>query len=124
MSSTHRSTWKARERKAARLFGAERQPLSGSGGRPDQTRSDSTHPALFIETKLRASSAVRTLWEQTRELAKLEHKTPVLVLFAKGKRGGLVVAHADDLAIVAAELATTPLPIRSEHPLDSFQDEA
>lgn len=108
MPPTHRSTWKARERQAARLFGAERQPLSGSGGRSDQTRSDSTHPTLFIETKLRAHSSVRALWERTRELARLEGKTPVLVLFAKGKRGGLVVAHEDDLALIAAELATAP----------------
>jgi hypothetical protein len=38
-------------------------------------------------------------------LAKREAKTPVLVLFDKGRRGALVVAHQDDLAIVAAELA-------------------
>lgn len=103
--STHRSTWKRRERDAARLFGVERQPLSGSGGRSDLSRSDSTHERLFIETKLRASSAVRNLWEETRERALVERKTPVLVLFAKRKAGGLVVVHQDDLANVAAELA-------------------
>lgn len=104
---THRSTWKRRERDAAGLFGARRQPGSGSGGRADQTRSDSTHDRLFIETKLRASSAVRTLWEQTRDLARREGKTPVLILFSKGKAGGLIVAHQDDLATIAAELART-----------------
>jgi len=55
--STHRSTWKRREREAARLFGAERQPLSGSGGRADRTRSDSTHDRLFIEFGLSGSGA-------------------------------------------------------------------
>ena len=102
---THRSTWKRRERDGAGLFGARRQPGSGSGGRPDQTRSDSTHERLFVETKLRATSAVRTLWEQTRDLARREGKTPVLILYSKGKPGGLIVAHQDDLAAIAAELA-------------------
>ena len=72
--STHRSTCKRRERDAARLFGAERQPLSGSCGRADRKRSDSTHGRLYIETKLRASSSVRSLWEETRRRARLEGK--------------------------------------------------
>ena len=66
--STHRNTWKRRERDAAGLFGARRQVLSGSSGRSDATSSDSTHPRLYIETKLRAASSVRTLWEQAREV--------------------------------------------------------
>jgi hypothetical protein len=102
---THRSTWKRRERDGAGLFGARRQPGSGSSGRADQTRSDSTHERLYIETKLRAASSVRSLWERTREQARREGKTPVLVLYAKGKPGGLIVAHQDDVAAVAAELA-------------------
>jgi hypothetical protein len=102
---THRSTWKRRERDGARLFGAKRQPLSGSSGRDDVTQSDSTHGRLFIEVKYRAASAVRTLWERTRDAARREQKTPVLILFAKGKPGGLVVVHEDDLPTVAKEMA-------------------
>ena len=105
---THRSSWKRRERNAARLFGAERQPGSGSCGRPDRSRSDSTHDRLYIETKLRASSSVRTLWEKTSELARREGKTPMLMLYTKGKVGGLVVCHEMHLAAVAAELKTAP----------------
>ena len=37
--------------------------------------------------------------------ARKEGKTPVLMLYAKGKPGGLVVCHTADLAKVAAELA-------------------
>jgi hypothetical protein len=106
--STHRGTWKRREREAARLFGSERQPGSGSGGRQDQTRSDSTHPTLFIESKLRASSSTRTLWEKTAARAKREGKTPVVMLYAKGKPGALVVVHEMHLAAVAAEMRTAP----------------
>jgi hypothetical protein len=50
---THRSTWKRREHDAARLFGARRQRCSGSSGREDCSRSDSTHAVHFLETKLR-----------------------------------------------------------------------
>jgi hypothetical protein len=102
--STHRTSWKRRERNAARLFGAQRQVLSGSCGRGERGRSDTTHDRLFIETKLRASSSVRSLWERTRELARRESKIPVLMLYAKGKPGGLVVVHESDLAAVAPEL--------------------
>jgi hypothetical protein len=86
--STHRSNWKRWERHAAGLFGARRQPLSGSSGLPDRSCSDSTHGRLFIETKLEAASAVRTLWERTRAQARRERETPVLALYTKGKPGG------------------------------------
>jgi hypothetical protein len=90
----------AREPDRAGLFEAQRQSPSGSSGRADRTRSDSTHSSLFIETKLRAASAVRTLWDRTRRA----RKTPVLVLYTKGKPGGLIVVHQDDVAAVAVEL--------------------
>jgi hypothetical protein len=114
---TSRSTWQRLEREAARLFGAERQPGSGSCGFPDQTRSDSTHERLFIETKLRANSSVRTLWEKTAALARREAKTPVVMLYAKGKTGGLVVVHETHLAAVAAEFKTGPAQPAGPPPL-------
>jgi hypothetical protein len=103
--STHRRTWQRKEQQAASLFGSRRKVLSGSSGRDDETRSDSVHPRLFIETKLRKASATRTLWEQTKALARREGKVPVLALYAKGKPGALLVVHENDLAAVAAELA-------------------
>jgi hypothetical protein len=112
--ATSRSTWKRRERQAARRFGAQRQPLSGSGGRSDQTKSDSTHDRLYIETKMRASSSVRTVWEKTAALARREGKTPLLMLFTKNKAGGLIVCHETDLARVAAELAVVPEPSETD----------
>jgi hypothetical protein len=86
------------------LFGARWQLLSGSSGQADRTRSDSTHPSLFIETKLQATSAVRRLWERARDQARRESRTPVLILYAKGKPGGLIVVHQNDLAAVAVDL--------------------
>ena len=58
---THRSTWKARERQAAALFGSKRQRCSGSSGREDCSRSDSTHDRLYIETKLKALDDVKSM---------------------------------------------------------------
>jgi hypothetical protein len=121
--STHRSTWKRREREAARLFGAERQPGSGSCGDPTKSHSDSTHDRLYIETKLRASSSVRTLWEKTAALARREGKTPLLMLYAKGKVGGLVVCHEMHLAAVAAEFKTAPAREPGESLLNFGDDE-
>jgi hypothetical protein len=107
--STHRSTWKRRERDTARLFGAERQVLSGSGGRGDRSRSDTTHDRLFIETNLRATSAVRSLGERTRDRARAERKTPVLALFDKRKHGALIVVHQVDLAAFVSSLTPADL---------------
>lgn len=104
--STHRRTWQRAEQRAAALFGARRQVCSGSSGRADLTRSDSTHPSLFIETKLRERSAARSLHDATRELARKEGKTAVLMLAGKGRPGMLVCVHSDDLeALVVAYCA-------------------
>jgi hypothetical protein len=103
--STARRTWQRTEARAAALFGARRQYGSGSSGRLDETRSDSTHPTLFVESKLRASSAVRSLHDASRALAVREEKTPVLALFDKGRPGFLLVVHVDDMATVLAEFA-------------------
>lgn len=106
---TSRGWWKQRERDSAALFGAKRQPGSGSGGREDETCSDSRHPRLFIETKVKAKHTTRTLWEKTNILAKKEKKVPLLMLFDKGKHGGLMVFHAGDFYDVAIEyLAAMP----------------
>jgi len=95
-------TWKKRERQAAGLLGVNRAPLSGGNGR--QTRSDSLHPSIFLETKMRAKCTARTLWNETKALAKAEGKIPVLALYEKGKHGALIVVHQDDLRAVAMEM--------------------
>jgi len=106
--ATHKSTWKARERKIAASFGSVRTPLSGgnSGG----TRSDTQHPRLFVEAKRRVKHSAVTLWEQTEEMAKVEGKTPVVALAEKNRRGFWVLVHVEDLKMVAQELVL-------DHPL-------
>ena len=71
-------TWKAVERRVAKLFGTRRTPLSG--GNDSRTRSDSLHPSLFIETKHRKQHSVVSLWYAVAKLAAKEKKLPVVVL--------------------------------------------
>lgn len=103
-------TWKASERRVAAAFGAKRTVGSGSMGREDRTSSDSTHERLYIEAKYRARTAVRSLFDSVRRLAKKEGKIPVCCLVDKGRPGFLVVVHSDDLKAFAREVAAGGMP--------------
>jgi hypothetical protein len=80
--------------------------MGSTSGREDLTASDSTHPALFIESKLRACHTTRMLHDATKKRAAKEGKVPVLKLFEEGRLGFLVVVHSDDLASVANEVGS------------------
>jgi hypothetical protein len=123
MMSTHRRTWQRTEGRAAALFGARRQVCSGSSGREDLTDSDSTHPTLFIESKLRPRHFARTLHDETKHLATKEGKVPVLALLDKNRPGFLVVTHSDDQMAVAAEFVAA-LPPAERKRFDSMVREA
>ncbi len=124
--ATNPRTWKRAEGRVAALFGARRQPLSGGSGRADLTRSDSTHPRLFVECKYRERHAARTLYDATKALARQEGKVPVLALIDKGRPGFLLCIHSDDLPAVAAAVVasldsaprgpTSPAVPREPHP--------
>jgi hypothetical protein len=98
----HRGTWKARERQIAADFGARRTPLSG--GNSGHTRSDSLHETLYIEAKGRKSHAAIKLYDDTKELARREGKTPVVALWQPGRHGYLLVVDPRDVSVVAAAL--------------------
>ena len=103
--TTHRNTWKQRERQTAKLFGTKRNPGSGTQGRSDcKSASGSVHPVLFIECKLRAKHTVVTLWDDTKVKAKKEKKIPVVSLSEKGRPGSWILVHSDDLKAVAREM--------------------
>lgn len=101
--ATNPRTWKKAEGRVAALFGSRRQVLSGSSGRDDATRSDTTHPRLFVEAKYRNRHTARSLFDATKALARKEGKTPVVALIDKGRHGCLVCVHCDDLPVVVAE---------------------
>ncbi len=102
MSKTSRSTWKQRERQIAKFFGTTRTPLSG--GNSGHTRSDTLHPRLFVEQKLRQKHSAVTLWDSTRGLAQKENKIPVVTLAEKGRPGFWIVMHSSDFETVAREV--------------------
>lgn len=99
-----KKTWKAVERRVAKRFGTLRNRGSGSSGREDESCSDSKHETLYIETKYRQRTWVRTELDKAKEHAKKEEKTPVLIVADKGKRGFIVCVHVSDLKLVALEL--------------------
>jgi hypothetical protein len=86
MSPTHRRTGQRAEARAARLS-ARRAGLTGSASRADRTGSDSIHPRLYVERKLRARSAVGTLGEATRASAHRKGKVAAGAPCDKGRRG-------------------------------------
>lgn len=82
------------ERKVAKLLGGVRNPLSGGASR--HTRGDVIHDFLYVECKLRKRIAAWSLFREVEQLAKLEGKTPVVILKEKGKKGELAVLRLTD----------------------------
>ncbi len=93
--STCRKTWQNAEAELAELFGCKRRPLSGSSGRTDLDCSDSTHPTLYLEAKLRAAHPIWTLRDSCKKKAK--GKPIVLGIKRKGSPGMMICVHTDDL---------------------------
>lgn len=106
-------TWKAFERRVAAYFATQRNALSG--GNAKLTRSDTLHPALFIECKQRQQHSAVTLWDETKALADAEQKLPVVALSEKGRPGFWLVLHSDHLAQLASSLRNEP-DTNSGHP--------
>jgi len=110
--SPSRSTWKKAESRAAKLLGAKRQVLSGSSGREDRSSSDSTHPEIFLETKHRSRTAIRSLHDKIKPRAVKERKVPFISQADKGRPGFMYSFHSDDLerliVIWARERGWTP----------------
>ena len=92
---TSKSTWKSFEREVAKHFGTKRVPLSGSNS-GHNTNSDTLHPKLYIECKVRGKSAIWTLFEDTRNKAKVE-KNSHYRFATKGGKGYLLVIRPEDL---------------------------
>lgn len=94
---THRSTWKASERRVASFFDAVRISLSGSNNQQAQTSSDTDSEDFYIEVKYRQKFSVLTLFHDVIQKAKKEKKLPLLALVEKGKPGFFLVLRQKDL---------------------------
>ena len=82
------------------MFGTKRAPLSGSNS-GHNTNSDSLHPKLYIECKLRQKIAIWQLFEDTERKAKAEDKIPIVAIKQKGAKGELLVIRPHDLQKIA-----------------------
>lgn len=93
---TSKECWKSFERTVATYFGTRRVPLSGSNS-GHGTNSDSLHPKLYIECKVRNKIALWQLFTDTEKKAKVEGKVPVVAIKQKGEKGYLLVMRPEDL---------------------------
>lgn len=93
---TSKSTWKHFERVVATFFGTRRVPLSGSNS-GHNTNSDSMHPRIYIECKVREKFSLWGLFKDTAEKAKVEKKVPVVAIKQKGEQGYLLLVRPEDL---------------------------
>ena len=93
---TSKSAWKSFERVVATYFGTRRVPLSGSNS-GHGTNSDSLHPKLYIECKVRSKIALWQLFVDTEKKAGIEGKIPVVAIKQKGEKGYLLVMRPQDL---------------------------
>lgn len=93
---TSKSCWKGFERIVASFFGTRRVPLSGSNS-GHNTNSDSMHPEIYIECKVREKFSIWSLFKDTEEKAKVEKKVPVVALKQKGEQGYLLLIRPEDL---------------------------
>ena len=97
---TSKSAWKSFERVVATYFGTRRVPLSGSNS-GHGTNSDSLHPKLYIECKVRGKISLWQLFIDTEKKAKVEGKIPVVAIKQKGEKGYLLVMRPQDLDKIA-----------------------
>ena len=95
-NATSKSCWKGFERKVAEDFGTKRVPLSGSNS-GHNTNSDSLHPELYIECKVRHKISLWTLFADTEDKAQHENKVPIVAIKQKGAKGYLLVLRPEDL---------------------------
>ncbi|MGC9146120.1 MAG: hypothetical protein ACP5GS_08465 [Nitrososphaeria archaeon] len=94
-------TWKKVERRVAKMFGTERNPLSGRNSR--HTMADVIHDSLYIEVKHRSRIPFYRVWLDVVEKAKQEGKAPVLILHSKGSDKYIAMVDAEYLARLVHE---------------------
>ena len=77
-------TWKTNELKLSKMFGAKRNPLSGSNS--GHSMSDTLHEEFYIEIKDGKQSLPTKLWIDTVQKAKQEGKIPMIVRHGKQEK--------------------------------------
>lgn len=105
------------EQSIAGLFGARRNRGSGSGGRSDCSRSDSTHPRLYVECKYAQKHPLVFEFLAMKKAAKAAKGGPVLAMRIISEREGvapLIAFSSRDIDEVSdAQLGRRTLADRS-----------
>lgn len=91
VKTTHKETWKAFERKVAKDFGTTRTPLSGMV--KTITNSDTLHPKIYVECKLRADDF--NFWEEFEE-ARTRNKLYYYKITKSSTKGELYLFDSED----------------------------
>ncbi len=99
-----RQTWKAGERRIAKMFGTRRTPLSG--GNSGHTRSDTLHLDLFIEVKHRKKYPLEKTLFKTFHEANKEDKIPLMVFLKLHSSEPLVLCKLKDLKEIASKMTS------------------
>ncbi len=99
---TSRETWKAMERKVAKLLGGIRTPLSGINS--GHTGADVIHPYFFVECKYRENYAIKKLYDDTTEIEKKETFIAVREIWIEELEIA-IARHADHIKRDKAEMA-------------------
>lgn len=94
--STSKETWKLFERNVAKDFGTTRTPLSGMV--KTITNSDTLHPKIYVECKLRAKDF--NFWEEFEELRKTSKKICGFTI-TRGDEVVLLIHHTQFLELMA-----------------------
>lgn len=93
---TSKETWKKFERGVASDFGTTRTPLSGMV--KTITNSDTLHPKIYVECKLRANDFM--FWEELEELEKKSGKKLCGLTIAKGEKEILLMPSKHFFSLV------------------------
>lgn len=99
---TSKYQWQKTEKEISKVFDTERTPFSGSTS--GLTSSDTLHEHLFVECKTHKRHAVKTLFDQTKQLALAEGKIPLVILREDKSEDTLWVIEEKDVFNVLKEI--------------------
>lgn len=85
-------TWKAEERRVAKIFRTTRALMKGT-----DEKSDIIHPLFEVDVKLRKNWRVLTWFTDLKKSARKKGKIPVLTLRCPGQKLRLAVVKLDNL---------------------------
>ena len=87
-------SWKALERRVAKMLNTQRTPLSG--GNSKMTQSDTLSDKYYVEIKYRKKIPFLKVFNDTVEKARKEGKKPIVVFHEAGTKRNIVMLDLND----------------------------